>query len=280
MHRAQVFSNFHFFCFMSFNMYRFLLLVRRQFSENWQVYALGLVALAAFWVILLMLELLEKGGTGGQREVFRIGMLIGSIILAHHQFHALSNVPSSIRYLHLPASAFEKILTAAFTTMLVFPIAAVMVFYAVEIPIVHLLRAHYEQMEGALGFYEVIPVQMLIGPVKSVFFCLPFLILGAVYFRKYAFVKTAVAFPVLLIAVLLLNQWLARSIISIAKEQNRIVSGELFESVQVVSLQLHQSDKIALPETAIQILAAFLFYFTPAFVWFLSWCRLRETEVA
>jgi hypothetical protein len=265
---------------MSFSFHRFVLLLRRQFSENTRLYTLGLLALAGFWVIMLGLVLLERGGITGQREVFRIGVLLGSIVLAHHLFQALSNVPGAIRLLHLPASSLEKILTAFFMCMVVYPLAAVAVFYAVEIPMIHLFRSHYKDMEAAMLFFEVIPADMLASPIKTVYFCLPFMILGAIYFRRYAFVKSLLMFAMLIIAVSLLNHWLVKVCIPADQNSNWIVSGELFESVQILNTAAQQSDKIFLSKQSGEMFSVFLGYCTPFFVWLLSWFRLRETEIA
>ena len=263
---------------MQFNIHRFYLLMRKQLSENMRVYLMALAALGFFWVILLTLILSQGSGIDSQMEIFTIGFVFTGMLLAYHQFKVLSNVPQSIRFLHLPASHLEKILLAVVLTLVIFPSLAVLVFYAVEIPIVEGFRKQFARLPEVQKNLKILPINMLKEPLKTIFFFLPFMVLGGIYFKKNALIKTALLVMGLLIGVEILNMQLIKWLID--APENTTLSGSFFESLFVNNTENFEQDILKLPKNLSYCLNIFTWYLTPVFFWVLAWFRLKETEVA
>ncbi len=264
---------------MQFNIKRFILLLRKQILENKRLYLMGLAALGGFWLIVLATFMSQGAGMTFQQGIFGTGLLLGGAVFANQQFSALSDIPRSIRYLHLPASQLEKILAAFTLTCFVFLPAAIGVFYLVEIPLFELLRARMAMNPHILENLRLLPAKLWVSSIEFYWLGVSFMALGAVYFKKASFIKATLVFFGVLIFTQLFNEKLTDWLVQMPPDY--LVNSDFFVSLSFYKKSgSNGSDTITLSAGWLHFFKYFQSYFTPFICWVLAWFRLRETTVA
>lgn len=256
---------------------RFLLLFRKQLAEYGRLYGLGLAALAGLWLILLVLVVYQNGGgSESQYLLLSIGLLLGGVVFTQHLFQPLANPSDAIRYLHLPASTLEKIAVALFYSLFVFMPAVILVFYAVDYPMVMLARPRFAGKVNLLGPLQVLPPSQLKSLIQIYVITTAFMAFGSVYFRRYAIVKTLVVAIAFIIGMQMLNQAILSAVMDI--QTGTRVSGEVFGRAILMD-GTPPNEMVELPQSWKDAFENLFLYGLPVFCWFLTWVRLRETEV-
>lgn len=262
---------------MQFSLSRLLLLLRKQFAEHGRVYTLGLLALAGLWAILLVLIVYQNGvGLEAQHFLLGMGLIMGGVVFAQHLFQPLTNASEAIRYLHLPASSFEKVVAVAVSCLLVFFPVVVVTFYLVDYPIVMLARQHFAARPDVLSLLKVLPISQLKWHLAMFVLATAAMAFGSVYFRRYALVKTVLSVMVLAIGLQLLNQGILGWVMDAPGVKR--MSGEMFENV-ILMYPDGPNDLIELPNSWKAAFEGLFLIGLPVFCWLMSWLRLRETEV-
>lgn len=188
----------------------------RHWAENRRRYLLALPAmgglLTAWYFFLLIMNGYRPLNNILQYMAYYFGLYIVGCLYASTLFSELGSKAECINYLSVPASQLEKLLCSLFFGVLLFFIAFNLIYYAVDIPMVHLAKRLSGErygngiqtggsiMAGAAPIWNVFaetdPVfhigkyhVLLLGffAIQSAF------ILGSVYFTRYAFLKTIVS---------------------------------------------------------------------------------------
>jgi len=193
----------------TFNVIRWWQLVRLHWAENRKRYWLGMLAigglLTAWYSFLLTMDKFSPLDTIFQFSAYFIGIYFIGCLLGSTTFSALSKKQEGIGYLALPASHLEKLACGLLFHVILFFTAFTVIFYIVDIPMVHLAKRLMEE-SGQGGPIYIPPVYNIFlakgAPIPErvdhlfligYFVIQSAYVLGSVYFRKAAFLKTTVA---------------------------------------------------------------------------------------
>ncbi|MDO5653600.1 MAG: hypothetical protein Q4G39_05805 [Brachymonas sp.] len=269
---------------------RFLRLLRAQWAEQRRAYGLFLLVVfatqALLMLIMLAMEHGRAGQTGTQAFFFWLGLLVSGMVFASQYFAALRRPESALLLLTRPASTCEKWLLAALTVLVAYPLA-----YTLCITLVNAAA-------GAVGYQwdlaratELLPEGIthsalpeprdyalfvpfatyqdssLQAPASQWAWLLVlaglsgFAVLGSIYFRKLAGLKTAVVcFVVFLLTVLL--------------------SSTLGFHLEHLAWWLVLSGEASAPSLLWWLVNALFWLGVPALLWLCALLALRERDLA
>jgi hypothetical protein len=277
----------------SFDFRRWRLLVARHWLENRRKYLLFLLAYAGIltaWYAYLML-LNSKAVLGGdiQFPTYFLGLYLAGCLYANTLFADLSSRQDAIHFLALPASRLEKLMTAILFGAIIFFLAYTAVFYLVDIPMMYLsnrlLAMHPQYFPNSSVLIPQCTVYNILsgedGPLPEKdyhLFLLGFFtvqaifMLGTIYFKQYALIKSIIATLVLISLGVLLNERIINSFLPsgwhthllswIRYDENELPSGAVWLPVWLETL----------------FLGVFQ-YGIPAFIWYITYHRLKEKQI-
>jgi hypothetical protein len=185
---------------------RFTLLVWKHWADNKKRYLLTITA---------FIGLLIAGGTFGilipenkaclptdlQLGVFLFSLFVTGTFYASQYFSHLGSTAKASNFLLVPASTFEKFLCSLFYTALLFLLVFMAAFYLADILLVRLANtiAANNQLAEKSEVLDVFAVGIFRFNNRSTLSFLPIFIslqsaflLGSVFFKKYAFIKTII----------------------------------------------------------------------------------------
>jgi|GEM_PF-633318 len=190
----------------AFSISRFFHLCKRSFVLNQRQWLMGLLAstgiLLVIWVVPTLFFASETGEIRIENfhpATLFIFMLWG-LLLTSDIFQELQTPSTAFQSLTLPATSTEKFLSAWFLTMPVFLLVTISAIFLMS-----LLSSFIIMMiEGtSIGFNIYNPFDETTGKYAlNYLFLNSLFLLGAIYFRKNNFLKTIVAFIVLMISFL------------------------------------------------------------------------------
>jgi hypothetical protein len=221
--------------------------------------------------------MLYTGGSGTTEQL--IALTIGAFIcggaVSHYLFKPLGHLPTSIRYLHLPATNTDKILLAVIGSYLIFLPILLLIFYGLTIPIIAMAREKFAADPIAMSRLKMLPFDMLNVPVKGFMISAAVMAFGTVYFRRQAIMRTILVFIGINIIIELMNPYLLKMLIPL--KEGVVKDGDLFENVTILIQDIWVN--VSLPEVWQDRIWMILVYGGTLIFWALSWLRLRETEV-
>lgn len=236
----------------------------------------GLSGIAGIWGFILFIMLYWGGvGTTEQLIALTIGAFICGGAFAHHLFKPLGQLPTSIRYLHLPASNTDKILLAVIGCYLFFLPILLLMFYGLTMPIIAMAREKFVNDPVIMGRLKILPFDTLLLPIKSYLISAAVMAFGTVYFRRQAIMRTILVFIVFSIVIELINPYLLRMLIPL--KEGMVQEGDLFGDVSILINNIGVN--VSLPEIWQDRFWMIVIYGGTLIFWALSWLRLRETEV-
>jgi hypothetical protein len=262
---------------MEFNIDRLVLLIRKDWAENARLYGLSIVALAGVWLVLLGLFVL----TGHFDTMIRIFFLMAGLfgagaVAAQYQFKALATPAGSIRFLHLPASHLEKLAQAAFYGFAVVLPMSLAMWYCTEWIMVQITIKRFS-LDPVKGPLQMLAVSDYWGPIRSYIVVNALFVLGAVFFRRAALVKSGVFVIGGLIAATMLNFFLTNALIKPGEHYS--VSADLFANLNIFNRQTYAAHEIPMPAPWADVFKGFVRIVLPLFCWVTAFVRLKETEV-
>lgn len=153
--------------------------------------SMSIAAMAVFGAALLVLVALAPTAGGWQpHEIFIPGILyLGGLVVISYSFVELGDPVRRSAYLLVPASALEKVTARLALTLVAFPVAGLMLYWATSLVGAGLGGLIWDESFGVYNPFTEETWQLLaVYPmVHSVFF------LGAVWFRKATVSKTILA---------------------------------------------------------------------------------------
>lgn len=196
-----------------FDLQRFLRLARVQWAERGREYlwffGIGIIVHGLVWLLITSAgSSLIRYDKGIQQFVYVAGYVLCGVLFAGLHFSALNRRESALTALMRPASTFEKFLLTILIVGIGFPIVFTICFQVCNVP--GALLAHAEQLrldtQYPMATGPFIPFIDGDGIEGTLFFGVTTLqalvIAGVLYFRRFAWLKTAVALFVLLFVVI------------------------------------------------------------------------------
>jgi hypothetical protein len=272
-----------------FSFRRWWRLVGLHYAENRRRYLLTLLAVAGLLVVwysfVLVMDRDSPLTTGYQIATFFVGLFFLGCIYGSQVFSALSRKQEAIQYLMVPASHLEKLLCGLFFGVLLFFIAYTLLFYVVDIPMVHLAQGVARHARPGnivdlreISVYNVFAMDGSIMPgsigilLLLIFFAVQAgFILGSVYFTRYAIVKSIIA---MLGLCLLATFFMTRLVAANLPDGWRLAG--LFDWFR---FEHKEEQYVRLPRWITGILYALMFYSLPFLFWVVTYFRLKEKEV-
>lgn len=272
----------------TFEAKRLLLLIQKHWAENKKRYGLAFIALIGMWIIWYLFILLIANNDSQyplapaiQEITFYFTLFLVGAFYASQFFSDFGSKSKTANFLLLPASALEKLLCAIFFTVPFFFAAFTLAFYIADVLMVTMANLFHpaytngntEEVANVFKGYgmpkDAVKYMLLISLAVQAWY-----LLGSAYFKKYSFVKTAIAqFAGMIFLVLLFsffNEWV-------------MPNGEYDEingKFGYIIYEGEQAGKIVqLPGLIDSILRALFMYGFPLLFWYITYLRLKEKEV-
>lgn len=190
-----------------FNMQRFLKLLSKQTKENYKTYLLSLAVMAGILTILMGLVVYANQGqlaVNVQFAFFFNFLIFSGAIFTSMIFTDLGDQKKAIPVLTLPVSNFERFLVGWLYSFVIFQLIFVSCFFAIDFILVSIGNTEPLVKNTVVGFNNENTELTMALSVYVVIHAITFL--GALYFERLHFIKTAFAFFIFIIAIALINQ--------------------------------------------------------------------------
>lgn len=201
-----------------FNYHRFVLLVKRQWIENRKLFLMALIILLGLGIFFYSLNTNWEHGTlinlGGRTAIFYFSFFLAGSLFTNYILRDLADKNSSTSFLLVPASHFEKQLSALLYIFVVFPITFLIIFLIVDYSFVLIGNGIMNDLKNKNGLTVN---EMLLAYLKTneakldimipVWFCVQvFMMLGSITFIGWSYIKTGFAgFVIVFVIVLLIG---------------------------------------------------------------------------
>lgn len=263
------------------NYSRCRLVIQKFWFENRKAMLLMSLALASILLIWMSLFLSFRN-PGIFREKSQVWhyflfLLLSGCVSANFLFSNLSSKSKSINFLLLPASTAEKMICAFLFGIVFFWIAYTIIFYAVDYPMVHISNALYGTHWPVINIFTIDKYENpLFNHACSVMFyevliCHAICVTGSFYFRQYSFFKTAVVMLVIWVLIVL----------AFMTSPMFFPKGGFYESVLAFEVLDYSGNKLLeVPSWFRFLIIAFFSYGIAAWLWIVSYLKMKEREIA
>lgn len=242
----------------TFNINRFSLLCKKQFSEISKALALELATLLGVLIVIFFLNG-KYGGPYLQTSQWNLYAIIFIFTGIYYSkiFKKLRSDSQGLFEITLPASRFEKLLFALLLSAVIFPLLFSIVFFASN-------YAAYYLFSGINGFemelltFNLLPSSMPFSAALTIMLLFQSIfMLGYIWFKKYPILKTTIALICLFVVV--------------------VTSFELISKIWTIP---HGHDLSFAVQTILKIFPFdWLIYATIVYMWITSYFRLSEKEI-
>jgi hypothetical protein len=259
-----------------FSLHRFGLLFKKTLLERpMQLFGLTALALAIVFFSYVVTKSLA-GFENAQNTSYVLGLIGGGCFFASIVFGYFSSNAMGSSFLTLPASQFEKWLSAVLLTGVLYVIIFLVFYRIVDYCFV---AVYHRSLDPNGPFYkqlyeevQIFPFDGFVAGKVSIMF-LNFagaMLLGCLYFNKVSFIKVALVISAFWFGAYLLNLIIAKAMI-----QNVENAMPYF----LVWIKVHTAEgRIELPGKIMQGVNVAIHYVVPAILWILAFVRLREKE--
>jgi hypothetical protein len=249
------------------------LLLRGDFVADWRVDLIVTGTVTAVMLIVSMITVVQ----GGESENFYLswyfgGLFIWGPIAASFSFRELHDKARNEAYLTLPASAFEKVLARL--------VQATIVGFAFQLIFLTVASALIEGINLLVfgrrnGLFDVSHDAVWL-PVGHFLVVVSLYFLGAAWFRKFHFLKTALTLTAIPIALTCLAALVLRLTFDGFRGED-IVRGEDIDGIVFYNYYIAHR---GLFDALLATLKILYFAGLPLFCWYVAWLRVKETEVS
>jgi TRAP-type mannitol/chloroaromatic compound transport system permease small subunit len=176
---------------MQFSFARFSYLFKLQLAENRKLYLLGMAAIAGIMLCFMFVSVFtNKSGFTYERQIdfITVALLLTGVFFASLIFKQYGDKDKRIQSILLPVSNAERLAVAVLFIFFLFPLVFLLVYF-ICIAIVNAIDVH---VLGNLN--DIYMLRGIEGRYLLMTFCLvqSVALLGAVWFRRFTFVKTVV----------------------------------------------------------------------------------------
>jgi hypothetical protein len=200
----------------TFNLQRFALLFKKHTIEHSRSYLLSIAVMFGASVLLLEFNAFINHSVlkhTTQSAIFSAVLLLVGSIFASLSFTTLGNRQQAISTLTLPASHFEKYLLQWIYTFVIFQLVCLGIFYVADIIVVGLnptgnegFNARFIVQNSVFSIFDTTNDAYAAFITYFLFHSLTFW--GAIFFNKLHFVKTAFAFFIAAMVIIIASQTL------------------------------------------------------------------------
>jgi hypothetical protein len=260
--------------------------LRKHLIDNYRIYGMSIIVLAVLLLITLLLNLSDnfrvQPAISRLMPLYFIGMFLTGLIFTSLSFRELAGKPQGIDYLLFPASQLEKYLSTLLVTtvgfQLIYHFAFYLAYLGMDAILVSTTGTHIKNDIDQSLKYEAIPYFYY-----AWFFSQAVMLLGAIYFQKYSFIKTIFLFAVFLLSLYLLNT--VFSYIFFGQRMVKWNSHFPFVGINITLgaapaddvLRTHKF--LMLPSSMRDGLLFFGKYLVTPMLWALAYMRLRDKEM-
>jgi hypothetical protein len=264
----------------TFSFERLFALIRKQWIENSRFYMLGTLALLGLMTIALVFFWVSMDGYAWDERtayvIYLAGLFIVGSIYGSISFSVLGSKEKGQYWLSIPASHLEKLITTILYNTMFFFVVYTACFFLVKFGAQLYIENTARTVEGA----SFTPIDWNgsfgteLGYFMLLYFTLQTLyILGSVYFKQYAFIKTTIIVSVLCCILIFV----------FAKTAETMFSGYNF-NLKGLELRSYQDDNgvyrsYSLGEDLSRVLGYILKYSWVPLFWVVTWFRLTEKEI-
>jgi len=244
------------------NFNRLILVLKRQLFINMKTWLIGLSAGAGLILLVALLNLISgpEFYTNNAIESFGFTVFfIGGLIITSTIFNELHYPDKSLHYLTLPASALEKLISALVISILAYVVVGVFALLLVNV-IVWILSLIIFGV--GITVFNPFSSEIINYVIFYYIFMHSFFFLGAVYFRKNNFIKTALALFLIIITLVIFTSIFSYFIIGV---------GSYTTDNRMFFIKIEDSGFIRFYEVFRVVLIPFL--------WIVAYFRLKEREV-
>ncbi|WP_343701090.1 hypothetical protein [Chitinophaga sp.] len=283
---------------MQFSFSRFINLFKLQLAANRRLYLLGMAALAGMLLAFMLFFLITDRELNfkTQQAVYLVGLVLSSAVFTTTVFKQYAERSQRAQALMLPVSALEKMVLAVVLTLVVYPLVYTIICIAC-LKVINYLDIYWLGNPNALYMLndEYTP-----GLLVIYFYLQSFVLLGAIWFRKQTFVKSAVMICLIIIGMQAFSSFLGRKIIGRTQPANveavsqklgatkirhfmydgatPYVNTLLMANTEIEGKVDWEYYKVELPQPAFSIMLVVLIA-VPFFLWFITLLKLREQQL-
>lgn len=258
-----------------FSIERFLMLFKKHTVENYKTYLMSAGVLGGILLAFLGFASYTSNGylSGGAQLGFFISfLLLAGCIFTSMIFSDLGDKKKAIPMLTLPTSHFEKYLVGWLYSFVIFQLLYLLLFYLSAIIVIHL--GHPTTLERSNTVVNIFTTDIKPEPYYA-FIVYTFLhavvFLGAIYFEKLHFIKTAFALFTGIFLLGILNKPIISTMI-----KTKIIGTTIFSPVSVT-----ESDRAwTIHALSVQnYQSAIVIGLIVLILWISAYYKLKEKEV-
>ncbi|MCF0051545.1 hypothetical protein LXM25_15870 [Dyadobacter sp. LJ53] len=265
-----------------FNIHRFALVVKLDLVERGKNYLL-IALLLTILLLSLMLPIVTSSKPSGTFEALHY-MAMFMVMLFASSFYTSSAMthyaaaPTSISNIMLPASHFEKFLSALFFNLL-FVILFLVLYFQLHYRTIDIANAKLPSW----GYkYPYMKVDLAVYFSFAYFMLHSIIFLGSIYFSKRSYVKTAAFTCVAVLVVFTIHFTMSNYLTHYPSKLNTLpfASWQMWyfnDGNFAVFLGLN-TFYIQFPETVYRAIQGFITVFILS-IWYIAYLRLKEKEV-
>ena len=217
---------------------------------------------------MVLVALAPTSGSWRAHELFIPGILyVGGLVLISYSFVELDDPVRRSAYLLVPASTLEKMTARLVLTLVAFPVACLMLYWATSLVGAGLGSLIWEESFDVYNpFTEETWRLLTVYPlVHSIFF------LGAVWFRKSTVFKTMLAVVVAQIGLVIVTAFIFRVVFF------DFFQGMSFEPSQEFRLNIVDAGWLT-SDLSARIGKVFTYLLFGPWLWAIAYLRLADTE--
>ena len=255
----------------TFNVNRFFLLLKKDLLQGYKTLLITIGAVTGATVFLLFISSSGEGGAKVHMGFFLPILWLGGLILTSMVFKEAHSIHTIHGWLMTPASRLEKFLQKLMFTTVLFILALLGAFFAATALNSLIYRLFLNRRPPLFNPFQSW-VWINIGHyliVQSMFF------LGAVWFRKYNFVKTVLTLNILQAGMALFLGLAAGLVYWTPLREAAHGNHQFFmEASHLLTMKFNGINPLLITVGKVIYFGCF----APVF-WFVSWLRMKEIEI-
>lgn len=278
---------------MNFSFRRFCHLLKLQLVVNRKLYILGALAIAGILLaFLLFLSYMEGLSYNSQEFAFVIGLILGSTVFTSTIFKQFARKESRTAAVMMPVSVLERLAVAVVLVIIVFPL----LYTLISLPCFRIANWVDAEWNGHVNpLFTPGHFNDLIGFIVN-FFIQSCMLVGAIWFRKHAFVKTVALLAALVFGFMVLSNGFTKMVFKNVTAEEWARRGASFNyynytpyyKVDLTAYYTMQDggtyiesspNHYVMAPNAVQQSIWILLVLTPFFLWFVTGLKIREQQV-
>ncbi|AOM78291.1 hypothetical protein [Pedobacter steynii] len=255
-----------------FNFRRFSLLFSKHTREYYKTYLLSVAVLFGLLTAALGFLCYVSGGAiqiKTQFSIFFLFLLGAGSVFTSLVFSDFGDSRKSIAMLTLPVSHFEKYLVAWIYSFVIFQLVFLLSFYAVDFLVLTLGSSGKGEELKIMNVFSADGEHLFVFQLYMIVHSMAFL--GAIFFEKIHFIKTAFVVLILSLVLILINQPMVHALFDV----------KLQKIVPFVNLGIEEAGRyyIINPLPSVKPLMLGLSLTFAVLLWIGAYFKLKEKEV-